>query len=111
MAKAMSLTIVTVFMVLASQSPGMSGSCYEVGGMVRCTEDVGRNPTLQSIDKAMGTPAPYIPPTSYPEALKSYPSDIKSSDSKGKDPRSEVYTDDGTPKPTLEPAGLTKGKR
>jgi hypothetical protein len=110
MAKVVS-AIATLFMVMASLSPGMSGSCYEIGGTVRCSEDVGRNPTLQSIDKAMGTPTPYIPPTSYPEALKSYPSDIKSSDGKGKGPRSDVYTDDGTPKTTLEPAGLTKGKR
>ena len=103
--------IATLFMVVASLSPVMSGSCYETGGTVRCSEDVGRNSTLQSIDKAMGTPAPYTPPTSYPEALKSYPSDIKSSDGKAKGPRSDVYTDDGTPKTTLEPAGLTKGKR
>jgi hypothetical protein len=110
MAMVMSL-IATSLMILVSLSPGMSGSCYEVGGTVRCSEDVGRNSTLQSIDKAMGTPTPYSPPASYPEALKSYPSDIKSSDGGGKQTRSDVYTDDRTPKTTLEPAGLTRGDR
>jgi hypothetical protein len=110
MAKVVSL-IATLFMVLANLSHGVSGSCQDVGGMVKCSDDVGRDSTLQSIDKAMGGPGSYSPPTSYPEALKSYPSDIKASDGKGKETRSDVYTDDGTPKTTLEPAGLTKGKR
>ncbi len=65
----------TSFIVLTMTSAVISGSCQDVGGMVRCTDDVGRDATLQSLDRAMGTQAPYSPPASYPEALKSHPSD------------------------------------
>jgi hypothetical protein len=101
----------TLLAALAGASSAVAGSCQDVGGMVKCTDDVGRNATLQSLDKAMGTSAPYSPPSSYPEALKSYPSDIKSTDGWGKETRSDIYTDDRTPKATLERPGLTKGKR
>ena len=102
--------LVTLFF-LASVSAGLSGSCYEIGGMVRCSDDVGRESTLQSIDKAMGGSGSYSPPPSYPDALKSYPSEIKSFDGREKEKRSDIYTDDRDPKTTLETPGLTKGKR
>jgi hypothetical protein len=98
------------FVILTTTSPAISGSCQETGGMVRCTDDVGRDATLQSLDKAMGTPGSYSPPTSYPEALKSYPSDIKSSDGGRRETRSDTYTDDRTPETTLQRPDLTKDK-
>lgn len=33
--------------------PGFAGTCQEIGGAVRYTDDVGRDPTLQSLYKAL----------------------------------------------------------
>jgi hypothetical protein len=101
MARIMSV-IATSTMVLTISSPAISGSCQEKDGMVLCTDDVGRDATLQSWDKALGSPGSYSPPPSYPEALKTFPSDIKSSDGRQKGTRSDIQTDDSAPKTTLE---------
>ena len=71
--------------------------------MVLCTDDVGQDKTLRSFDKALGNPTPYSPPTLYPDALKSYPSDIKS--------REERRKDDDTEKLSVERPGIEKDKR
>ncbi len=82
--------------------PSFAGTCQDVGGTVRCTEDVGRDPTLLSLDKALGSPGPVTTPSSYPEALKTYPSDLKPQDQgrEGKGP--SFRSDEDSQKTSLQ---------
>lgn len=92
-------------------SPLFAGSCQDVGGTVRCTDETGRDASLQSLDKALGSPGAYTPPQNSPDALKSYPSDVKPQDGSrhAGDPNLQPGTD--APKTTLQAPGLTKGTR
>ena len=67
-----------IFILILVPAPAFAGSCQDVGGTVKCTDDIGHNPTLESLDKSLSRPGPMMPPPSYPDALKSYPSDLKS---------------------------------
>lgn len=88
--------------ILLWACPGFAGICQDVGGTVRCTDDVGRDPTLQSLDKALGSPGPVTIPSSYPEALKTYPSDIKPQDQGRAGKRSSSQSDDDSQKTSLQ---------
>lgn len=82
-------------LILLWACPGFAGTCQDVGGAVRCTDDVGRDPTLQSLDKAFGSPGPLTTPSVYPETLNTYPSAIKPQDQgrEGKRPSSQPNDD------------------
>ena len=81
--------------------PGFAGTCQDVGGAVRCTDDVGRDPTLQSLDKALGNLGPVTTPSAYPEALKTYPGDIKPQDQGREEKRPSSQSDEDSQKTTL----------
>ena len=38
-------------------SPAYAGMCGDSDGAVKCTDDVGRNSTLQTLDKALISPS------------------------------------------------------
>ncbi|ULA69858.1 MAG: exported protein of unknown function [Nitrospira sp.] len=83
-------------------APSFAGSCQDVGGTVQCTDDVGRDPMLQSLDKSLGRPGPLSLPSSYPDALKSYPSDMKRLDQGRESNRPSTESNDDSQKTSLQ---------
>lgn len=82
--------------------PSFAGTCQDVGGVVRCTDDVGRDPTLQSLDKALGNLGPVTTPSAYPEALKAYPSDLKPQDQERAGKGASSQSDEDSQKTSLQ---------
>ena len=82
--------------------PAFAGTCQDVGGTVRCTDDVGHNSTLQSLDQALGTQSPVTIPSSYPNELRSYPSEMKSQDKEREGKQFQSLPDDDSQKTTLQ---------
>ena len=80
----------------------LAGSCQDLGGTVKCTDDSGHHPTLESLDKSLGRPGPMMSPSSYPEALKSYPSDVKPLDQTREGGRSRTTIEQKEEKHSLE---------
>jgi hypothetical protein len=70
--------------------------CGESDGSVKCTDDAGRNPTLQTLDKALVSPSGVTARPDYsvgnPE-MATYPRDPKSGD---KPTRSESESEEST---------------
>ena len=70
--------------------------CGESDGSVKCTDDAGRNPTLQTLDKALVSPSGVTARPDYsvgtPE-MTTYPRDPKSGD---KPIRSESESEEST---------------
>ena len=51
------MILALVLMIMMFVSPASAGMCgAESDGSVRCTDDVGRNPSLQSVDKTLADP-------------------------------------------------------
>jgi len=75
--------------------------CGESDGIVKCTDDAGRNPTLQTLDKALVSPSGVTARPDYsvgnPE-MATYPRDPKSGDPKSGDKpiRSESESEEST---------------
>lgn len=82
--------------------PAFAGSCQDVGDTVQCTDDVGRDPALQSLDKSLGRPGPLTLPSSYPDALKGYPSDMKPLDQGREGNRPSTEPNEDSQKTTLQ---------
>lgn len=73
------LLVSVVFLV----SPAFAGMCGESGGTVVCTDDVGRNSTLQALDKALVSPSGVTAPSGYSlinKEMATYPREVKSDD-------------------------------
>jgi hypothetical protein len=60
--------------------PAYAGMCGESDGTVKCTDDVGRNSTLQTLDKALVSPGGVTAPADYSlvnSEMATYPKDTK----------------------------------
>jgi hypothetical protein len=72
------IQVVTSVVLLVSSS--YAGTCAEVSGSVRCTDDVGHNSTLESVDHAIfiQSSRSTVPETSsIPREMATYPPDMK----------------------------------
>ena len=71
-----------VSMILFASS-AYAGMCGESDGTVKCTDDVGRNSTLQTLDKALVSPSGVTARPDYSVVnsdMATYPRDPKSGD-------------------------------
>jgi hypothetical protein len=82
--------------------------CGESDGIVKCTDDAGRNPTLQTLDKALVSPSGVTARPDYsvgnPE-MATYPRDPKSGD---KPIRSESESKESTTTPFITTGDKTE---
>ena len=95
-------TMWLMVLILPWACPGFAGTCQDVDGTVQCTDDAGRDPTLQSLDKAFGNLGPLTTPSSYPEALKTYSTDIKTRDQGREGERPSSDPDEDVRRTTLQ---------
>lgn len=91
-----------ILILMLVSGPVFAGSCQDVGGSVKCTDDVGHNRTLESLDQSLSRPGPMTPSASYPDALKSYPSDLKPLDPGREGGRSRTTIEQKDDKGSLE---------
>ena len=101
--------LLILFLILLA-APSSAGTCQDVGGTVQCTDDVGRNPTLQSLDKSLGRPSPLSLPSSYPDALKTYPSDMKRLDQGRESNRPTTKSNDNSQQTSQGPNPKGRGR-
>ena len=76
--------------------PAYAGMCGESDGTVKCTEDAGRNSTLQTLDKALVSPSGVAARPDYSlvnSEMATYPRDPKSGE---KPTRSDSETTEST---------------
>lgn len=69
--------------VVALVSPAYADMCGESDGIVRCTDDVGRDSMLQALDRALKSPSGVTALSGYPllnHEMATYPRDVKSDD-------------------------------
>ena len=76
------MTLALLMGIMMFVSPAYAGMCgAESDGSVRCTDDVGRNPSLQSVDKALIDPRGVTGSPEYSPMntdMANYPRDQKS---------------------------------
>ena len=100
----LSITLLSITLFVPSADAGM---CGESDGIVRCTDDAGRNSTLETLDKALVSPSGVTARPDYsvgnPE-MATYPRDPKS----GEKPRSEAESEESTTTTFITPADKSK---
>jgi hypothetical protein len=93
--------LLILFLILLTV-PSFAGSCPDVAGTVQCTDDMGRDLTPRLLDNSLGRPGPLSLPSSYPDALNGYPSDMKPLDQGREGNRPSTEPNDESQKTTLQ---------